>query len=304
MDPASPQRCAVTGAAGYVGSAIARHFADRGWIVFEFTRRPPLNAVSNRVHVPFQLESPIDPGIFRDNNIRALIHCAYDFRPVKWKHIHRINVEGSARLLQAAKKAGVGRMIFLSSISAFEGCSSLYGKAKLGIERVAADLGACIIRPGLVYGTQSSGGMFGSLQRSVAGSSTIPLIGSGRYMQYLVHADDLCELILKLSSGAVQFPVAPLVAASPHGWQIRALLRALAAAQKKTVKLIPLPWQLVWLPLKALEIVGISPPFRSDSVISLVRQNPRPDFSLATQIGCRFRDFEPSLVPSATTPQC
>jgi len=299
MDAGSPQRCAVTGAAGYVGSRIANYFADHGWTVFEFTRRPSANAAPTRVYVPFQLESPINPGIFRDNGIQALIHCAYDFRPIKWKHIRRINVEGSVRLLRAAKEAGVDRVILISSISAFQGCSSLYGKAKLEIERVAAEFGACIVRPGLVYGGTTSRGMFGSLQRSVARSGIIPLIGSGQYMQYLAYADDLCELIFKISSGVVQFPAGPLVAASPHGWRIRDLLQALATAQQKTIKLIPLPWQLVWLPLKILEFFGASSPFRSDSVISLVRQNPTPDFSLIAQMGYRFRDFEPTLLRSA-----
>jgi nucleoside-diphosphate-sugar epimerase len=81
-----------------------------------------------------------------------------------------------------AKEGGVERIIFLSSISAFDGCSSLYGKAKLEIEKDAADVGAGIIRSGLLYGPRPSGGMFGSLQRMASDSSIIPLIGSGRYM--------------------------------------------------------------------------------------------------------------------------
>jgi len=95
----------------------------------------------------------------------------------------------------------VDKIIFLSSISAFEGCRSLYGKAKLEIEKVAADLGATIIRPGLVYGSERPGGMYGSLQRVVARFPIMPLIGSGKHLQYLVHEDDLCELLLGFAAG-------------------------------------------------------------------------------------------------------
>jgi len=221
------------------------------------------------------------------------VHCAYDFRPVRWQDIERINVQGSIRVLQAAKQAGVERLVFISSISAFEGCSSLYGKAKLAIERAAAEVGACIVRPGLIYGHTRPGGMFGALQNSVTRSRMIPLIGSGEYPQYLVHVDDLCELIYKFVCGEFACPSAPLVAASGRPWPMRDLLRALAAAQQKTVRLVPVPWQLIWLPLKMLEVLRVAAPFRSDSVISLVRQNPTPDFSAALQTGCRFRDFAP-----------
>jgi nucleoside-diphosphate-sugar epimerase len=292
----SALRCAVTGTTGYVGSRISEYLAKRGWTVFEFARRPNPRPARGCTHIPFQLELPIDPVVFRDNGIRVVIHCAYDFRPVKWKEIHRINVDGSVRLLQAAKEAGVDKIVFVSSISAFEGCSSLYGKAKLEIEKVAANVGAFIIRSGLVYGSRSSQGMFGSLQRMAAKSALIPLVGSGRYMQYLIHEEDLCELLLRISRGELTFPAGPVVAASPHGWQIRDLLQVLAAPQHSRVRFLPVPWRAIWLGLKISELFGVVLPFKSDSVISLVRQNPNPDFSLAAQIGFSLREFKDSFV--------
>jgi hypothetical protein len=304
MDP-SARHCAVTGATGYLGSRISEYFGTRGWTIFEFTRRPTPSLTPGRVTVPFRLDSPIDHRVFVDNGIRVVIHCAYDFRPVKWEDIRRVNVEGSARVLRAAKEAGVDRIIFISSISAFDGCSSLYGKAKLEIEKVAAEVGAFIIRPGLVYGSRGSGGMFGSLKQLAAKSVVIPLIGSGKYMQYLVHEDDLCELLLKISCGEMKVPPIPIVAASPHGWQLRNLLQVLGNTQHACVKFLPIPWRVIWLGLKISELFGIATPFRSDSVISLVRQNPKPDFSCAAHIGYSFREFETKFlgVPSVRLPE-
>lgn len=291
MDSRLP-RCAVTGANGYVGSCIANYFIARGWNVLELARRPSSALDDHRAHVPYELGSPLDTSIFGDSNVSVLIHCAYDFSPVRWQDIRRVNVEGSMRLLRAAKKAGVKRIIFISSISAFEGCRSRYGKSKIEGEKIARDLGALIIRSGLVYGNRSTGGMFGSLQRTVTKSAIVPLIGSGKYLQYLVHENDLCDLIFRFGTGDIAAPEKPVVAASPNGWYLRDLLRAMASANHKYVKLLPLPWPVVWLGLKMTELIGVAPPFRSDSVISLVRQNPKPDFSSADSVGCAFRDFK------------
>jgi nucleoside-diphosphate-sugar epimerase len=291
----SDLRCAVTGTTGYVGSRISEYLAGYGWTVFEFARRPSHHPPGGPIHVSFQLESPVEPAIFQVNGIRVLIHCAYDFRLVKWDDIHRVNVDGSIRLLQAAHEAGVDKIIFISSISAFEGCRSLYGKAKLEIEKVAAAFGACIIRPGLVYGSRPSTGMFGSLQRAAAKSPLLPLIGSGKYMQHLIHEEDLCEFVLKMCCTECAFPGSPITAASPQGWRIRDLLQALAAPHFSKIRFLPIPWRVIWLGLKIQELLGVAPPFKSDSVVSLVWQNPNPDFLLAAQLGCNTREFKSGI---------
>lgn len=290
MEP-RPKVCAVTGAGGYVGSHVASAFSTRNWSVLELGR-PGRPTKPGRGHLPYDLDHPVDPAIFTDNRVRVLVHCAYDFRPNKWADVRRINVEGSARLLRAAKQAGVEKIVLISSISAFAGCRSLYGKAKLEIEDVAASLGALIVRSGLVYSDQPYGGMFGSLWRTIGKSSVVPLIGSGAYLQYLVHADDLCELVLRFSGEDVPWTGKPVVAASPRGWSMRALLSAMADAQHVRVKFVPIPWRPIWLGLKTLELLGQPVPFRSDSVISLVWQDPSPDFTFAKEHDLMFRDFD------------
>jgi NAD dependent epimerase/dehydratase family enzyme len=162
--------------------------------------------------------------------------------------------------------------------------------AKLEIEKVAAEVGAFVVRPGLVYGDPPSGGMFGALQRS-ARSAVIPIIGRGVQLQYLVHEDDLCEMLFQIIMGDF-IPSAPLVAAAPQGWQMRELLRVLSIAHHAKARFVQIPWCGVWLALKFPELLGIPLPFRSDSVISLVWQDPSPDFSLSAKWGFRFREFK------------
>jgi len=152
-------RVAVTVANGYVGSRICDRLTKNDCAVVAMARSAPVG----REFIRWSLADEPTPELFRTHRLDALVHCAYDFSPVTWNDIERTNVRGSIRLLEAARAANV-RTVVISTISAFPGCRSLYGKAKLEIERAAAAPGASIIRPGLVWG-DTAGGMFGALQQ-------------------------------------------------------------------------------------------------------------------------------------------
>ena len=274
--------CAITGSNGYVGGCLKNHFAARGWEIRELTRRPPPGTRG----IAFQLGAEIAPPALAGAN--ALVHCAYDFNPLRWDEIRAVNIEGARKLFPAARAAGVEKLVFISSISAYDGCRSLYGKAKLEIEKIARDHGALVIRPGLVYGS-GPGGMFGKLTAQVRKSSVIPLIGDGSQIQFLVHHEDLAAFIEAYATGKVPGAPAVLTAANPQPWPFRQLLLEIARRLGKTVKFIPLPWRLVWLGLKSAEVCGLRLNFRSDSLVSLMHQNPTPDFSpnAAAGLVCR-----------------
>jgi len=223
--------------------------------------------------------------------VRALVHCAYDFGPRRWDDIRRVNVLGSERLFEAARTAGVDRVVFISSVSAFERCRSLYGRAKLEIERAASDAGAVIIRPGLVYGAQP-GGVFGGLVRQVQSGRIVPLIGGGHQRQYLVHEEDLGRLVQESIAGKIQPGNDPITLAHERGWTLRELLEAIAGALKKQPLFVPVPWRLVWLALKGLETTGLPAPFRSDSLIGMVYQNRTPSFEAMHRLGVHCRPFQ------------
>jgi hypothetical protein len=192
--------------------------------------------------------------------------------------------------MKAAKAENVRKIIFISTVSAFEGCKSLYGKAKLEIEREALRLGAVVIRPGLIYGDQP-GAMMGALAKAVKRSSIVPIIGNGKQLLYLVHEDDLISLILKLCTEEESVNGSPIVAASSEGRTFREILLALASRQQKRIRFLPVPWRLCWAALKAVEVFGLRPGFRSDSIVSLV--NTDPDLqNLTTQTRFKFRKFD------------
>jgi nucleoside-diphosphate-sugar epimerase len=209
---------------------------------------------------------------------------------LRWNEIVAVNVAGSRKVLEAAREAQISKIIFISSISAFDGCRSLYGKAKLEIEKIAFDCGALVIRPGLVYGS-GSGGMFGKLTAQIKNSSTIPMIGDGSQIQFLVHHEDLCSFIERYASGAVEISPCILTGANEEPWAFKRLLVEIAKDLNRNPKFIPLPWRLVWLGLKSAELCGLRLNFRSDSLVSLMHQNPAPDFSGNREIGLQCRPF-------------
>jgi len=276
--------CAITGGNGYVGGCVKDYFTAQGWEIFELTRRPKPGARAFQ----FQLGDDLSPELL--SGVTALVHCAYDFTPLRWDEIIAINVEGSRKVLQAARAAGVPRIILISSISAFEGCRSLYGAAKLEIEKIALANGSLVIRPGLVYGGLV-GGMFGKLAEKIQKSAVVPLAGNGSQIQYLVHNEDLSAFIEKFASGQIEIPPCVLTAANERPWPFKQLIFEIARAQGKKPKFIPMPWRLIWLALKSAEACGLKLNFRSDSLVSLNYQNPAPNFSANARVGLVCRPF-------------
>ncbi len=96
--------CAITGAGGYVGGCLKNFFAARGWEILELTRRPKPGARA----AAFQLGAEISPLALA--GVTALVHCAYDFKPLRWNEIRTVNVEGARKVLEAARAAGVSKI--------------------------------------------------------------------------------------------------------------------------------------------------------------------------------------------------
>ncbi|MGI8508465.1 MAG: NAD-dependent epimerase/dehydratase family protein [Gemmatimonadaceae bacterium] len=281
-----PARVAVTGANGYVGSCIARSLESQGLGVRRLQRSGEGDFVSH-----FALGRPIDPAAF--DGVSALVHCAYDFNAADWIAIERTNVTGSLDLFDAARSAGVKTIVFISSMSAFEGCRSMYGRAKLEVEQKSAGLGVHSVRPGLVYG-EEAGGMIGALSKLLGLPIVTPLVGSGSQVLYLVHEADLGRMIGEVCTGEKRLGGKAAVAANSRPFPFKSILEVLARRDGSKKVFLPVPWQLEWLALKSAELIGLRMRLRSDSLISLINQDPHPDFSQSAQFS--FRDFENFII--------
>jgi nucleoside-diphosphate-sugar epimerase len=277
--------CAVTGAAGYVGSCIATALASAGWTVVPMGR--------HEGQVGFSLEEGVAPRALAERNVTALVHCAYDFSARGWERIREINVQGTRRLFESARAQGVRDFVYISSTAAFDGCRSLYGRAKLESESIAASFGAFVVRPGLVCGREP-GGMVGTLVKLLRRSPVVPLIGSGRTPMHTVHEDDLGALVVRLLGEPDDaLRGVPITAANEVPLEFRDMLAAFASREGRHVLFAPVPWPVVWLGVKTLETLQVGG-LRSDSVVSFVNANPRPDFTVTRRAGVSFRSFSAS----------
>lgn len=275
---------AVTGASGYLGSRIARRLTADGWHVIRLVRRPREVDPDER---PYDLEGPVHPDLLL--SVDVLVHAAYDFSVTARRDIWRVNVGGTQTLLRAARAAGTRRILVLSTMSAYDGTRQLYGQAKLAIEAAAVAAGGCAIRPGLVYGS-APGGMTGSLRRLTRLPVT-PLVAPNAH-QYPVHEDDLVAAIAALAD-ADRLPVGPIGVAQPIPVRFKDLLIALAAADGRRCRFLPVPWQLVYWGLRAAELLRVHVPFRADSLLGLVRPAPFvPGVDVLESLGVHLQQFE------------
>jgi len=276
---------AITGSNGYVGSAIANYLRSVGEEVVEL-RRLRVGEVSSTNLVPFRLgDSPSDESV---RSCKILVHCAYDLSSISWPDIQRENVEGSRLLFEGAASLGIEKIILISSISAFPESCSLYGRAKMEIEALARRYKGVVVRPGLVYG-DSPGGMMGTLGRFVEKLPIVPVIG-GEQEMFLVHQEDLSKMIYHLAHASSVSEV-PLFACNERAVKFSSILKHLAEQRGRSATFIAVPWRAAWLGLKALELVGLRPGIKSDSLVSMMNPNPSPDFGATRKLGLSFREF-------------
>jgi nucleoside-diphosphate-sugar epimerase len=283
MTTAYQPTCALTGASGYVGSRIANKLNEAGWRVVSLGR-------SASSAIPWSLESSNDiTAALRSNGVNALVHVAWDLKLVRPASLRSVNVSGSLRLLESATTAGVNRLVFISTISAFEEAKSIYGQTKLEVEKAFLSRGGVVIRPGLVYGPDS-GGMYGKLVQQVMKGGTVPVIGDGSYLQYLVHEEDMASAVLR----AVETdrpPSTPVTVANSQPWPLKKLLQQIAQSSGRSVRFLHVPVTPLYWAIRGGEALNLRLPFRSDSLISLLHQNPQPDLNAPELLNLTPRAF-------------
>ena len=160
-------------------------------------------------------------------------------------------------------------------MSAHPGCRSNYGRAKLECEEAALNAGGTVIRPGLVWGGSGSG-LHGAIESATRRLPMVPVLAGDLHGLYMCHVEDLANHICDMA-GQDDLPAELHVAADKTPWTMRDLASHIAVVMGKKRLFLPVPWQLVWFGLRCLEVIGMGPSFRSDSVLGLVRAGELPD---------------------------
>jgi nucleoside-diphosphate-sugar epimerase len=257
------RRCALTGASGYVGGAVETALSRVGWTVVRLLRSPQRDG-----DVPFQLGSPVEAPAL--HGVDALIHCAYDATDPR--EAHRRNVGGSIALFEEARRAGIHRRLFVSTVSAFEGCPSRYGHGKLEVERAVTALGAISVRPGLVWGGANRG-VFGALCR-LARLPVLPVFDGGIQPFVLAHVDDVAAALVASLDWDPASIAKPAMLAHPQLWPFKALLQTIGRAQGRSVRTFSFPGSMALRALRVAEWARLPLPLRSDNLLGLLFPSP------------------------------
>lgn len=217
----APRNVFVTGGSGFIGSRVVDRLVGdgSGAHVTTFQRRPDRAPVKPGV-TPIRGDISRDDGSLDLNGHDTLIHLAAWIGfgiPRRKRHIlFETNVGGTRRVMEAARKADVGRVVHVSSIAAFgatppgvladesftrgDAVQSGYEASKLEAHRFAESFGrdhgiaVAIAMPGVVLG---AGGDWDPLLRAV-GNGRIPAYPSGDAGMNYVHVDDVADGIVRM----------------------------------------------------------------------------------------------------------
>lgn len=282
---------AITGATGYLGGVVSTHLIGRGHHVIALTRKPPTDTALGW-HT-FDLGLPVEGSAFAGAD--TLIHAAWVLSGKDTGELWQQNVIGSRLLIESARAAGVSRIVFVSSMSAFFGTRQAYGLMKLAAERTVLDAGGTVVRPGLVYG-DSPGGMAGTLKK-VASLPVWPRFRTAR--MFLAHEDDIAPAVAGILDHFDDFRGHILGLANPTPYDLTTILTGLSPDHRPR-RTLPVPAKAVTAPLKVIESANITLPFRSDSLLGLVEgASTLPGHETLACHGITFRAFA-----SPDTEQC
>jgi dihydroflavonol-4-reductase len=120
LESTPPSTVLVTGASGFLGSAIAAALRARGHGLRVLARpsspRTNLNAADTLCEGDLRDRASLAAAL---NGVQFLFHAAADYR--LWarnpEEIHRNNVEGTRLIMEEAMRAGVERVVYTSSVA-------------------------------------------------------------------------------------------------------------------------------------------------------------------------------------------
>jgi dihydroflavonol-4-reductase len=207
----------VTGATGFTGGHLAHHLIDRGDEVRALVR-PRSRQRFDRSPLPGKGVIAVDGDLTDVESLRrategaeVVYHIAATYREAGQPDsaYRAINVEGTKNLLEAARAAGVARLVHCSTGGVHGHIENppanedapfspgdIYQETKLEAERLARQFGTAhrldvvVARPIGIYGPGDR--RFLTMFRGLA-RGRFPMLGSGRPFYHLTFIDDLVE---------------------------------------------------------------------------------------------------------------
>lgn len=215
---------AVTGAFGYTGKYIASLLLERGDTVKTLTNsRNRTHPFGDRIEVhPFNFDKP-------DLLAKSLdgVDVLYNTYWVRFNHrlfTHDEAVRNTLTLFEAAKRAGVRRIIHTSITNPREDSPLEYfsGKARLERALIESGMSHAILRPTVIFGKEDI--LVNNIAWTLRHLPVFGVFGDGQYRIQPIHVVDFAELAV---NEAGRNENAIIDAIGPETFTYRELVRAI-----------------------------------------------------------------------------
>ncbi|MBK7404294.1 MAG: NAD(P)H-binding protein [Phycisphaerales bacterium] len=216
----------VTGALGYTGRSITEQLLAQGARVRTLTNSPNRpNPFGDKLEIhPLALDSA-------DTLARSLegADVLYNTYWVRFNHAlftFDRAVAGTKALFDAARRAGVKRIVHVSILHARAADDLGYYRGKHELEAALEQSGVphAIIRPGVLFGRGDI--LVNNIAWVLRHLPVFGLFGDGRYRLRPLHVDDMARLCIDHAHRA---GYTHADAVGPEGFEFRGLVRAIAA---------------------------------------------------------------------------
>lgn len=144
-------KIAITGAAGFVGRHLINRLISEGHETVSIDVRCPTIGIESFINNDLSDVSRLKDA-FRGCDVVA--HCAGINHEHGEQTFQRVHVEGTRNVVEAAKTAGVRKVVLMSFLRARPNCDSPYHESKWAAEEIVRNSGLdyTVIKAGVVYG--------------------------------------------------------------------------------------------------------------------------------------------------------
>jgi len=255
----SPRLVTIFGGSGFVGRNLVRSFVKRGWRVRVAVRRPdlafhlqPLGGVGQIQAVQANVRYP-DSIARAVNGADVVINLAGLLTQSGRQSFEAVQVFGSRAVAKAAKEAGVGTLIHMSTIGADVDSPSVAASSRARGEAAVLEVfpQAVITRASVIFGKQDS--FFNRFAKLATMLWALPLIGGGETKLQPVFVGDVAEAIARIAEGAGQRG-AIYEFGGPQVASFKTLTQFVCAQTERSPALIPVPFAAAKLMALSTEI--------------------------------------------------
>ncbi|MBW7904310.1 MAG: NAD(P)H-binding protein [Phycisphaerae bacterium] len=218
----------VTGAFGYSGKYITQRLLARGRRVRTLTNSPqrtnPFGAQIDVRPLTFAAARELAESLRGADVLYNTYWVRFNYRGGRLSFTHDTAVENTLRLFEAARAAGVRRVVHVSITNPAEDSPLEYFRGKARLERALRDSGLshAILRPAVLFGREDI--LINNIAWVLRRFPVFGVFGDGRYRLQPIHVDDFADLAV---AAGEQHENRTIDAIGPETFTYRELVQAI-----------------------------------------------------------------------------